>query len=386
MATEIAVDLPVTLRRLAATRTAEPTVLSLYVNLDPSEVPTLPDRATAIRAVIDEAGRAIEARRGELSHQAMRGLREDLAALRERLESSPRVELGGGKALALFRSSAIDLDESVPLPRTVRSRVVIDTAAFLEPLLATADHRRWCVALVNRRVARFLHGTRDRLEELTRRRDDVHGQHDQGGWSQPNYERSVEAEVAAHLQGSAEALRQVLAAAPFDHLVIGGPHELHNPMTSRLHAELRERLVDCVEVDVENSTPSHVAEAIDPVVERYERDEERRILDRLIGAVASGGRGAAGLADTLTTLNERRVEVLAFEDGFSAAGRLCPRDGWLGPEDAVECPVDGTPTEARPNIVDDGVLAALGQAADVLVVRYHADLGPHGRIGAILRF
>jgi peptide chain release factor subunit 1 len=385
MATETALDLPVTLRRLATRRAPEATVLSLYVNLDPSQVPTTPDRATAVRALLDEAGRAIEGRRGKLSHDGLRGLREDLAAVRDRLENG-RVELGGGKGLAIFRSAAIDLDETVTLPRAVPSRVVIDKATFLEPLLATADHRRWCVALVNRRTARFLHGTRDRLEELAARRDDVHGQHDQGGWSQQNYERSVEQEVNAHLQASADALRQVLANAPFDHLVVGGPHELHNAVTSRLHPQVRDRLVDCFEVDVENSTPAQVVEAIAPVVRVHERVEERRVLDRLIGAVGSGGRGAAGLADTLAALNERRVEVLAFEEGFEAPGRLCPRDGWLGPGDALECPVDGEPTEERPNVVDDAVLAALGQSADVVVVRYHADLGPHGRIGAVLRF
>jgi peptide chain release factor subunit 1 len=386
MATVIAVDLPAALRRLAGARAPDGTVLSLYLNLDPAQVPTIPDRATASRALVDEAGRAVEARRGELSHGAMRGLREDFEVVRDRLLSSPPIELGGGKALAIFRCSAIDLDETLALPRPVPSRVAIDSVPFLEPLLAAADRRRWCVALVNRRVARYLHGTRDRLELLARRRDHVHGQHDQGGWSQAGYERSIEQEVLAHLQASADELRHVFAEAPFDHLVIGGPRELHNAIAARLPAEVRDRLVDTVEVDVENSTPSQVVNAIRPVVEASERNEERRLLDRLIAGVASGGRGAAGLDETLAMLNERRVEVLAFEEGFNARGRLCPRDGWLGPEYVELCPVDGEPAERRENIVDDAVLAALGQSAAVLVVRHHPDLGPHGRIGAILRF
>jgi peptide chain release factor subunit 1 len=380
-----AVELPAVLRRLAGVRAPKPQVLSLYLNLDPFEVPTAPARATAINALLDEAGRVVDERDDELDHAGMVALRQDLETVRERLEGR-QTSLEGGKAFAIFRCSPLGLDETLPLPRPVRSRVVVDSAPFLEPLLAAADGRRWCVALINRRVARFLQGTRDRLEELTKRRDPVHGQHDQGGWSQPNYERSIEQDVLAHLQRSADALRQIAAQAPFDHLVLGGPHELVRAGSARLPAELRDRLVGWVEVDVENSTPTEVLAAVTPTIEAFERDEERRRLDRLIAGASRGGRGTAGLEPTLTALNERRVELLAFEDGFTAAGRLCPRCGWLGPEGVERCPIDGGPTDAREDIVEDSVLAAFGQSADVLVVRHHPDLGPLGRIGAILRF
>src|SRR4051794_31544835 len=91
--------LPDTVRQLAGLRAPEAQVLSLYINFDPSEVPTAPDQATAIRGALDEAGRMIESRSDELSHQALRGLREDLEAARGLLQRVP-VELGGGKALA----------------------------------------------------------------------------------------------------------------------------------------------------------------------------------------------------------------------------------------------------------------------------------------------
>jgi peptide chain release factor subunit 1 len=359
-----AVELPAVLRRLAGVRAPKPQVLSLYLNLDPFEVPTAPARATAINALLDEAGRVVDERDDELDHAGMVALRQDLETVRERLEGR-QTSLEGGKAFAIFRCSPLGLDETLPLPRPVRSRVVVDSAPFLEPLLQ---------------------GTRDRLEELTKRRDPVHGQHDQGGWSQPNYERSIEQDVLAHLQRSADALRQIAAQAPFDHLVLGGPHELVRAGSARLPAELRDRLVGWVEVDVENSTPTEVLAAVTPTIEAFERDEERRRLDRLIAGASRGGRGTAGLEPTLTALNERRVELLAFEDGFTAAGRLCPRCGWLGPEGVERCPIDGGSTDAREDIVEDSVLAAFGQSADVLVVRHHPDLGPLGRIGAILRF
>ncbi|MCW3063471.1 MAG: hypothetical protein JWN32_643 [Solirubrobacterales bacterium] len=378
-------DLTDTLRRLADARAEQPQVLSLYLDLDPTEVPTIPARATAVNALLDEAGKAVEARENDLDHAAKVALREDLQAIRDAIDSRAIV-LEGARAFAIFRCSPIGLDEVVPLPRPVRSRIVIDTAPYLEPVFAVADERRWCVALVNRKTARFLHGTRDRLEQVARRRDPVHGKHDQGGWSQPNYERSIERDVVEHLQRAADTLRRIAAEDPFDHLVLGGPHEIHNAAVARLSPDLRDRLVDCVEVDVEASTPTQVLEAIAPTIEAFEQREERELLDRLRDRLGMGRRGAAGLDDTLAALNERRVEVLEFEDGFHAPGRLCARCGWLGTEGVERCPVDGEPAERREDVVEDAIVAALGQSARVLVVRHHPDLGPLGRIGALLRF
>src|SRR5918999_990148 len=67
------------------------------------------------------------------------------------------------------------------------------------PRAADADPGRGCVLLVNRRNARFFVGAGGNLEETDRVEDDVHSQHDQGGWSQANYQRSVEKEKVDHL-------------------------------------------------------------------------------------------------------------------------------------------------------------------------------------------
>ena len=47
------------LRRLAETRLERPLVLSLYLNLEPSEFATPPARATAVRSLLDAADRAL---------------------------------------------------------------------------------------------------------------------------------------------------------------------------------------------------------------------------------------------------------------------------------------------------------------------------------------
>ena len=70
---------------------------------------------------------------------------------------------------------------------------MVDETPCVAPLLRYgADDEEWCVLLVNRKVARIFCGPATALEEIEQLEDDTHGQHQQGGRSQANYQRSVE--------------------------------------------------------------------------------------------------------------------------------------------------------------------------------------------------
>ncbi|MDQ3647635.1 MAG: host attachment protein [Actinomycetota bacterium] len=373
-----------TLRRLARTRPAGGgLVVSAFLNLDPSEFATPPARATAVRSLLDEAHRRAGERDG-LSHAEREALKADLGRVQRVLEED--LPTDGARAVALFASSGADLFEILRLPRSVGSDVVIDHSPFVEPLAALhGSERQWAVLLSNRRTARLFAGGAARLEELERVRDEVRGQHAQGGTEQARRQRSIDHEVDQHLKNAAEALRRRARRRSVDRLLVGGPPELVGRLEDALDASLRERLAGRVEVDVEHATADVLLEAARPL---FEADDERRegeALNRLKAGVGGGGRGVAGLANTLEALSEQRVEILLMDDGFSADGARCPSCGWLGVE-ARTCPADGTPLEHREDVVEDAVGRALAQSAEILVVRRLEDLRPLGGIGAVLRF
>jgi hypothetical protein len=64
---------------------------------------------------------------------------------------------------------------------------------------------------------------------------------------------------------------------------------------------------------------------------------------------------------------------------------MCPECGWLGTEGG-RCPADGSPTEAREDVVEPAIERAILQSAELRRVRHHEDLREHGGIGALLRF
>ena len=169
------------LRELADLRAHGAKVLSLYLNLDPTQFASPQARSTEMRSLLDEADRRL--RNGSnLSHDEKTHLREDVERVREFFNSSD-FSAKGAHGLAIFCSGPADLFEVIKLPRPVDTGVAINDCPFLEPLTDIAFAGSWGLFLVNRKMARILRGSREQLEEVARISDDVHGWHDQGGWS-----------------------------------------------------------------------------------------------------------------------------------------------------------------------------------------------------------
>jgi peptide chain release factor subunit 1 len=366
------------LRRLAELRPDHGRVLTVFLNLDPAEFGTAPARATAINSVMTEAARAAEQQYEALSHDQREALEADIERVRGILEG-PDIANDGARAVGVFACGLADVLEVVQLPYPTNSRAVVNSRPFLEPLIKVGEPERYCVILVNRRAGRLFFGAGDQLEETDRVQDDTHQQHDQGGWSQARYQRSVEKEKIDHLDHVAEIAFDRFKNRPFDRLVVGAPEELVHQFEERLHPYVRERLTARVVLDVENSNTDAVRGAAAAVIEEAAKRHEAAALDRMRTGLGQAARGTAGLADTLAALNEMRVEILLLQEGLRAPGYLDPEASLVSAE-----PLDGF--EAVDDVVEPAMERAIEQSAEVLFVRHHPDLGPHGGIGAVLRF
>jgi peptide chain release factor subunit 1 len=366
------------LRRLAELRLDRPVVLSLYLDLNPTEFATPPARATAVRSLLDEAERKVR-ERDTLPHSDRMALEGALERSRVFLERE--LPTDGAHAVAVFASEPVELFETLRLPRSVRSRVAIGRSPLVGPLARIERGERFCVVLVSRRDARIFRGSTDGLREIEQIHDTVFGQHDQGGWSQARYQRGIEKEKDDHLKNTADALMRHFKRRPFQRLITGGPREVVADFERGLHGYLRERLAGRLEVDVDTATPDRVLQAAQPLFDELERERESEALERL------GERGAWGVGEVLRALNERRVEVLLLDEQFSAPAGQCPECNWLGPLEEQRCPVDGSRLMVLDDLTDAAIELALQQSAGLLAVPHDRDaLSAHGGIAAVLRF
>ncbi len=365
------------LRGLAELRLDRPVVLSLYLNLDPSQFATPPARKTSVRSLIDEAERRVRERNG-LSHDDRMALQASLERATAFLEND--LPSDGAHALALFASEQNGLFEALKLPRSVPNRVAIGHSPLVGPLARLEQRERWCLALVNRRDARIFRGSPDGLREIQQIHDDVSGQHDQGGWSQARYQRGIEKEKDDHLKDTGDALMRHFKRQPFERLIVGGPREVVTDFEQKLHHYLRDRLAGRIEVDV-RSSPDQVLDAARPLIERLEHERERKALEKL------GERGAAGLENVLPPLNERRIELLILDEQFGGVtGVQCLECGWLGLE-GDRCPADGSEIAELEDLTEAMIELSVQQSADLLAVHHERGaLEAHGGAAALLRF
>ncbi len=389
---------PARLRELTEREITGGRVISLYLNLDPENFAAPPARESAIRSVVDELGRSIDAIEGDLEHDELMGLRED----RDRIEAylTGELDADGAHGVSIFACAPSGLWEVLPLPHTVDAAVTIDHAPMVEPLAQEAGTGHWAVVLVSRSHGRIMRGDAHRLVETLERDDDVHGQHQQGGWSQARYQRSVDREADSHVDALMEGVYRAYRRRPFDHLLFVTHPELWPSVERSLHSELKPLVVGRVQAEIEYSGPDEVLLAARPEMERVEIERERELFARMAEGLGTGGRGAAGMQPTLDALLQARVETLLVLDGLTAEGSVCPACGWMGADPGTAtCPVDGEAVQRR-DVVEAAVASALQQDAAVVFVPRGDDpadpeSGPsgrflelqgHGGIAAVLRF
>jgi peptide chain release factor subunit 1 len=365
------------LRALAEVRPERGRVLSVFLNLDPTEFATPPARSSAITSLMTAAAHKVESKE-ELSHEERTALKDDVQRVRDVLAGSD-LATNGTRGVAVYACKELDVLEVLKLRRPVESKVVLGRTPFIEPLVLQGTDEQWMVLLSNRRATRIFVGPGEELEETDRIVDDIHSKHDQGGWSQLNYQRSIEKDVSDHIGRAAELAFEIYKRQGVDRVLVGAPEELLGELKTKLHPYLRERIAGKLGVDIENASLDDVRAEAAKAIEAHMRKCEREALDRLVEAVGRGGRGAAGIAQVLEALNQARVETLLIAENFRAGGRRDFEAGLLLPEDADA----GEPVD---NIVEPAIEKAIEQSASPLVVRYHDDLQPLGGIGAVLRF
>jgi peptide chain release factor subunit 1 len=367
------------LRELARLRPEGHKVLSVYVNLDPSEFPTPRDRSVELQSLLDAVAGAL--RQDNLEHAQREELKADIERVRRYF--TQEFDASGTRGVVIFSASGAGLFEVVRLPRPISSSVVIDDSPFIEPLTTLPGADGYCVLLINRQVARILVGGAERMRELTSIVDDVHRWHDQGGWSQARYQRGIVKETRDHVKHAADELFRRFKAGTVQRLIIGTPDELRGEIEGHLHSYLRDRIAGWIDIDT-RSSPDEVAKEATAVIERDEQERERQWLDRLQSELGRNARAVARLEETLNALNERRVEAILIQNGYRAPGWTTASADFLST--APGSSPTGEELQQRDDVIEPALESALEQAAEIVVVRHHPDLEALGSIAALLRY
>jgi peptide chain release factor subunit 1 len=369
------------LRELAAFRTDKGCAISVYLNLDPSEVPTPGDAQTRMNSLLATAEKVD---RSELGHNAREGLKSDFSRIARWFDDD--FERDGARGLVVFAAGPDNFWDTLLLPAPVPDLVRVDRDFFLAPLVPlVARMDGTIVAVVGREQGQIFRFRAGRLEPIARHFDEQpYRRHDQGGWSQARYQRHIDKLVQDHLKGVAQELDRSRRRLQRPKIVLVCSEEMRGEFTHSLSKEAREAIVGWAPAEA-HASADEVLDAVTPVLETEHAKDEADSIDRWREEAGRNGRAASGWGATLEAASDGRVELLLFQEGADHEAHRCPACGRAALEGG-NCPLDGTRLESVDTGLDLAVHQTLAHGGAVWAIRYHEDLAPVEGIGALLRY
>jgi peptide chain release factor subunit 1 len=372
------------LRELAGFRAEHGCAVSLYLGLDPSEVPTPGDLASRTRSLLARAARQLDERRSSLARDERQALERDLERVGEWFENEFSRE--GVRGVALFAAGNDNLFMPLLLPWPVEDDARIAAQLYLAPLVRVVGRGDGAVvAYVGRERGDVYRLRAGQLVPLADESAEVPGRHDQGGWSQGRYERHIETIVDRHLRDVADALDRCVRRLRDARVVLAGPEQTRSGFEELLSPEVRSALVGWVSAEA-HVDGAGLLEAARPLLDEWRVGREEELLARWREEAARNGRAAAGWDETLQAASDGRVELLLVQDGVDRPAYQCPSCGRAQMTDGT-CPLDGTTLEPADTGLDLAVHQTLTHGGTVeLIGEEHRDLEPVGGVAALLRF
>jgi peptide chain release factor subunit 1 len=368
------------LRELAAFRTDNGCAISLYVNLDPSEVPTPGDAQSRMNALLAKAEKSD---RSDLTHDVRAGLKRDFARIGRWFDDD--FEREGSRGLAIFAAGNDNFWSPLRLPEPVPDGVRVGRDFYLAPLVPlVARSDGAIIAVVGREQGQLFRLRDGRLHEIAQQFDEQPGQHDQGGWSQARYQRHIEKLVQEHLKGVAEELDKTRRRGRALKVVLVCSEEMRGEFTEALSTEARESIAGWAPAEA-HATPAQLLEAVTPVLEKAQSKDEQEAIARWQEEAGRNGRAASGWAETLEAASDGRVDLLLFREGVDHPAFRCPACGRAA-VGGGSCPLDGTSLEPVDAGLDLAVHQTLAHGGAVWAIRHHDDLAAVEGIGALLRY
>jgi len=364
------------LRELMEFRSASTPVLSLYLNVDPTQQKA--DRyKLKLRSLLKEA--------------ADKASRKDIAAIERYFDFEFDWQ---AKGVAMFSCQDEGFRRVYPMAVPVEDRVYVYDRPYIKSLTDVLDaYGRYGVIVVDREGARFYKFNLGELEEATGVLGEEvkrlkHGRGAsagrRGGMAAAG--RREEGVAYRNLKDAAESATGFFEGSGITRLVLGGTEETVAQFQELLPKAIQAQVIDSFSISADASQVEVQSRSME-VIEAEAQEREARRVEQLITGWKRDSGSAVGLAGTLAALQEGRVGILLVSAGYEASGYRCQNCRYLTLRgNDRTCALCGGTMEAIPDVVDSAVHRALQQGVEVEIVRGIDELVKVGSIGGILRY
>jgi peptide subunit release factor 1 (eRF1) len=365
------------LDELVEFRSEQSPVLSLYLNVDPTQQ-TTDQYKLALRSLLKEVGGEADA--------------ADIEAMEHYFDFEYDWQ---GRGVALFSCQEAGFWRSYSLAVPVHNYAYVARRPYIKPLTDVLDaYGRYGVILVGSEGARMFLFNLGELVEATGMLGEEVRRAKHGGASgvagmrggvTARSARREEALILRNLKEIAEATASFCTSRGCTRLVLGGTEANVSQFMDVLPKALQDKVRGSFTIDVGAPVGEVQARSMD-LIEEVAQEREAELVDQMYAGWKRGSGAAAGLSDTLAGLQEHRVGTLLVGAGFEATGYRCQNCRYLMLTRRGECPLCGGAIEAVEDLVDTMTHRALEQAVEVEIVRGSKKLEEAGSVGALLRY
>jgi peptide subunit release factor 1 (eRF1) len=365
------------LNELVQFKSDQAQVLSLYLNVDPTQHTTEQYKLT-LRSLLKEVAGEADA--------------DDLEAVERYFDFEYDWQ---GKGVAVFSCQDEDFWRSHVLAVPVHNYAYVSHRPYIKPLTDVLDaYGRYGVVLVGSEGARmFLFNLGEMVEATGMLGEEVRrvkhggasGVAGMRGGTAARAARRGEAVVQRNLKEIAEATQAFCANNGCRRLVLGGTEANVSQFLELLPKAVQDGVIGSFTVDVGAPVAEVQARSMD-LIEQVAEKREVELVDEMVAGWRRGMGATAGLSDTLAALQEHRLSILLVLAGYEASGYRCANCRYLMLSEREECPLCGGAVEYVEDLVDTMTHRALEQGVEVEIVRGNEKLAEAGGVGALLRY
>jgi hypothetical protein len=353
---------------------ADGPILSVYLNVDPTEHPAEEYKLT-LREMLKTIGDSVDA--------------EDKEAIKKYVD----LEYDwSGRGLAVFSRQAEDIWHTFPLAVPVRSGATVARRPYISPLVEVNGlYGRYVVALVDRQGGRFFFFD---MGELSDQKDmtgkDIHRTRKGRGSSvvgmrggAPASGRKEAELVQRNLKDIASALATFCQRHKPRHLLLAGADPTVAQFKEQLSSGLTQILGGSFNADMD-ANEVEIRERSFEYLEQLMQERHAQLVNTVVTAAAKGKNGVVGLDETMSVAYEGRIQVLVVERDYHEAGYRCTGCGYLTTTEMDQCVFCGNEFTEISDAVEAVVSQVVEQGGDTEVV--DDDMMGDTRIGALLRY
>jgi len=333
----------------------------------------------------------------DLARESLRGLesqgrkecaRDDIDRI---LRLSAELRSNGTHGKAVFACSAQNLWREYDVPANLPgTHLFVDRHFHLKPIAhLLGAFPLLGVVLVDRHRARIFDL---RLGELTEREDLFHPLSRRGrsdgfaGYDGGHAQRRVEDEARHHFKNVAGALKALLEKGVFEKWILACQDAQLSLLEPQLHSYVKQALIGRFHADVGHIGKEEIRAHAQQILEQWQNDRRRELIEQALSQARSNGRGVTGLRRVLRSLELGEVQTLLLGENLQGHAVECPGCGHIDAHLVSSCPVCGRSTQEIVDVGEAILPWVIRRDVETFYVKDDPEFDKVGNIAALLRF